>query len=360
MKQQYLQRLRSVSKLAKLAILGFSLVALAANQLSVLAQTRQPTNAEIKRLRQELQKEITFSKKNNSSFIQDNRTSKQKQDRESFVRAWSKVEPGLAPFLGSWTGYDLTEYIYPSNTKGRVCIIHSNEGYYGGFSTGILSNGVIQTSTGEVILKEGAYLGSALLENGRFVSKYDAPLNSPKPLEAVNKLELYDFPQKNTIIQQFNAAGCTNLKPGQQSNISINNTTSSKEIPGTVVFDYNSKYTPIGKSYRKGAYMIYIVGKKDIEQINPNLSFSLFLSQDGLIQPAFIEKGKVRDIGQDSYLLIKLIKVTKQRYILHSRHDYHEGGDDYYDIDLRNINKPIIKQIDLATAQRLGKSGRNR
>jgi cob(I)alamin adenosyltransferase len=41
-----------------LFILGFSLITLGVNELSVLAQTRQPTNAEIKRLRQELEQQI--------------------------------------------------------------------------------------------------------------------------------------------------------------------------------------------------------------------------------------------------------------------------------------------------------------
>ncbi|MEH2030434.1 hypothetical protein [Nostoc sp.] len=195
-----------------LFILGFSLITLAVNQLSALAQTRQPTNAELRRLRQELQQLINSTKKNRAIHIQDGRNQAEKQARESFVHAWSKVEPGLAPFFGWWWGYEDTRYIYPSNTKGHVCVISSSEGY-GSFATGILSNGVIQTSRGEVLLKEGAYLGSALLDKGRFVRNNDIPFNSPRPLEPLTKLEISDSQQKNTISQQFNAAGCTNLKP---------------------------------------------------------------------------------------------------------------------------------------------------
>lgn len=90
-------------KINPLFILGFSLVTLAANHLSVLAQTRQPTNAEIKRLRQEFQQHIRRTKNNSTgaSYLQDRRTQVEKNTRESFVRAWSKAEPGLAPFLGS-------------------------------------------------------------------------------------------------------------------------------------------------------------------------------------------------------------------------------------------------------------------
>lgn len=342
-----------------LFILGLSLVMFSANQLSALAQTRQVTNVELRKLRQELQKAITLSKKNNSTFIQDHRTAKEKQDRESFIRAWSKIEPGLAPFLGWWWGYEDMRYIYPSNTKGHVCVISSNDGGYGSFATGIFSNGVIQTSRDELLLKERAYLGSASLEKGRFVRNYDIPLNSPKPLEPLTKLfqEISEFQHKSEVYQQFNAAGCTNLKPGQQSNTSINTINYSKQIPGIVVFSNtdsaNRRYTRVGKMDRNG---VYVVGKKDIEQLSPHLWFSLFLFQDGLVKPAFIEKGKIKYISQEAYLYIKLIKVSKQRYVLHTLHDYYKGGDDYYDIDLRNINKPFIKQIDLAIAQRLGKT----
>ncbi|MEH1786761.1 MAG: hypothetical protein V7L23_14570 [Nostoc sp.] len=76
-----------------LFILGFSLITLAVNQLSALAQIRQPTNAELRRLRQELQQLINSTKKNRAIHIQDGRNQAEKQARESFVHAWSKVEP---------------------------------------------------------------------------------------------------------------------------------------------------------------------------------------------------------------------------------------------------------------------------
>ena len=200
-----------------LFILGFNLITLTANQLSALAQTRQPTNAELRKLRQELQQQIR-SIKNNSvggGYLQDRRTQIEKDTRESFVRAWSKVEPGLAPFIGVWDGYEDTRHIYPSNTKGRVCVVWTEEGY-GGTTTGILSNGVIQTSRGEVLFKEGNYLGSGFLKNGRFVGNNgEIPFNSPRPLESLTKLLDYisEPPEKNKVTQQFNSAGCTTSKP---------------------------------------------------------------------------------------------------------------------------------------------------
>ena len=206
-----------------LFILGFSLITLGVNELSVLAQTRQPTNAEIKRLRQELQQQISRTKNNNvgASYLQDRRTQVEKKTRESFVRAWSKTEPGLAPFMGIWSGYEHSEHIYPSNTKGKVCIVSTGEGS-GSLTTGILSNGLIKINGRKIMLfKEGNFLGYALLKNGRFVSDNgEIPLNNPGPIEPLNRLleSIFEASEKNQISQQFKAAGCTSSLPNSSAN----------------------------------------------------------------------------------------------------------------------------------------------
>jgi hypothetical protein len=201
-----------------LFILGFSLITLGVNELSVLAQTRQPTNAEIKRLRQELQQQISNV---GAGSLQDRRTQVEKKTRESFVRAWSKTEPELAPFFGRWVGYENSSHIYPSNSKGRVCVFETAEGS-GRLTTGVFSNGVIKTNIGEVLFKEGNYyLGSALLKNGRFVSNNsEIPLHSPRPVESLSGLLEYIFEasEKNQISQQFKAAGCTSSLPNSSAN----------------------------------------------------------------------------------------------------------------------------------------------
>lgn len=201
-----------------LFILGFSLITLGVNELSVLAQTRQPTNAEIKRLRQELQQQISNV---GAGSLQDRRTQVEKKTRESFVRAWSKTEPELAPFFGQWVGYENSSHIYPSNSKGRVCVFETAEGS-GRLTTGVFSNGVIKTNIGEVLFKEGNYyLGSALLKNGRFVSNNsEIPLHSPRPVESLSGLLEYIFEasEKNQISQQFKAAGCTSSLPNSSAN----------------------------------------------------------------------------------------------------------------------------------------------
>ena len=198
----------------RLFILGFSLITLTANELSVLAQTRQPTNTELRKLRQGLQQQIRRTKNNNvgAGHLQDSRTQVEKNTRESFVRAWSKTEPELAPFFGLWVGYENISHIYPSNSKGRVCVVETAEGS-GRLTTGVFSNGVIKTNIGEVLFKEGNYyLGSALLKNGRFVSNNgEIPLRSPRPVESLSGLleNIFEASEKNQISQQFKAAGCT-------------------------------------------------------------------------------------------------------------------------------------------------------
>ena len=217
-----------------LFILGFSLITLGVNELSVLAQTRQPTNAEIKRLRQELQQQISRTKNNNvgASYLQDRRTQVEKKTRESFVRAWSKTEPGLAPFMGIWSGYEHSEHIYPSNTKGKVCIVSTGEGS-GSLTTGILSNGLIKINGRKIMLfKEGNFLGYALLKNGRFVSDNgEIPLNNPGPIEPLNRLLLEyisEASEKSKIEKQFKAAGCTSSLPNSSANTQPQNKNVSK------------------------------------------------------------------------------------------------------------------------------------
>jgi len=131
----------------------------------------------------------------------------------------------------------------------------------------------------------------------------------------------------------------------------------SNELPGKVVFSAGDRYTTnsdtdnIPQTNKKG---MYIVGRKDVERIGKNRLFSLFLYQDGLIGLVIIQGRRINYIGDREYLLMKLNKVGHHRYILYAMRDYYEGGDDYYEVDLRNINNPIIRQIDLATAQKLG------
>jgi hypothetical protein len=209
---QYLQFAKS-----SVFILGLSLMTLGANELSVLAQTRQPTNAEIKRLHQQFEQIIRRSTKKNTqeaNYTKDNRTSQEKQKREYFVRNWSKNEPELSSFFGWWSGFENNRHIYPSNVKGRVCVVSTFE-RDGSFDTGILSNGLIKTNSGELLLKKGNYLGAVSFNNSKFVVSNNTPFNSPRPLNSLNELlnSIIEPSQKNQIAQQFKTAGCTNYIP---------------------------------------------------------------------------------------------------------------------------------------------------
>jgi hypothetical protein len=290
-----------------LFILGLSLMTLGVNQLSALAQTRQPTNAEIKRLRQELQQDIRLIKNNSTgaSYLQDTRTQLEKNTRESFVSAWSKTEPRLAPFFGIWGGYESVRHIYPSNIKGRVCVVKTGEGY-GSVTTGIFSNGVIKTNVGEVLFKEGNYyLGAALLKNGKFVSDYgEIPLHSPSPLEPLNKLLNYIFEpsEKNQISQQFKAAGCTSSLPTSTVKAQTQGDTVSHLPDGNYVYGQtgvNARRFMFRKKGNVASGFMYNFGREEC--------FKGFLEENTITKIAFASYdsyGNFRwDSGNSNFLL---------------------------------------------------------
>ncbi|MFB2917757.1 hypothetical protein [Aerosakkonema funiforme] len=194
-----------------------SLVVLGAGSLPVLAQSqRYPTVTQMQRLRQEFRQFIRLTQTDQvgANYILDRRTQAERQNRESFVRAWLNIEPEAAPFFGSWSGFEEIRHIYPSNVRGRVCVITTGEGY-GSVSLGFVSNRQIRTNNGEVIFKEGNYLGVARLDNNKPVITLEIPLNSPRPLETTTQLRefIIEVQDKNRVVQQFNAAGCTASRP---------------------------------------------------------------------------------------------------------------------------------------------------
>lgn len=199
---------------------GVSLAILGTGSLPVFAQSqRYLTNVELQRMRQQFRQVIDSNRQNEASanYIRDRRTPAERQKIQSFVGAWSKVDPAVAPFLGSWSGYEEVSHIYPSNVKGRVCIIVTGEGS-GGFSLGSVSNEQIRTPDGEVIFKQGNYLGRAIFQNNKPKLIDVIPANNPQSLEPVQRISSYisDFQVKNVIIQQFKAAGCTASPPNKR------------------------------------------------------------------------------------------------------------------------------------------------
>ena len=185
---------------------GLSLVILIASALKIFAQQqleRYPTAAEVERLREKLRQQI---RRNN---VGDMRTQTEKQRRESFVRDWSRVDPAVAPFLGKWSGYEEGLSVYPSNRRGRVCLIYIGI-QAADFGLGTVSNGVIRTNDKEVILKEGDYLGIVTVRNNQADIFVEIPYNSPtvtQPAREFAQLSA-NAQEVDKVVGEFNAAGC--------------------------------------------------------------------------------------------------------------------------------------------------------
>lgn len=198
-----------------------SLVILAATSLPVIAQSsRLPTDAEMQELIKKFRR-FAANPPNDyrEMYIKDRRDRAQIQQRTSFIKGRTQIDPTTAPFLGQWTAIEEAKNIYPSNIKGRVCIIDSfipddrNIGF--SFSQGTVSNGKIKTDS-EILMLEGNYLGVAFVYNNQSdIYEYAWP----KPLKTPAEL-MQHIPQNNAardrIIKQFQQAGCTASLPNRR------------------------------------------------------------------------------------------------------------------------------------------------
>ncbi len=200
-----------------LLVFGLSMTILSTGLLPALAQSRRyPTDAEVRGLMNRFQRQ--------TQATGNKPTPSETRSRESLLRAWSRVEPSVAPFLGEWymgqdTSYASVLRIYPSRTRGRVCIIH---GYFPdgeesstlSFVTGSVFRDQIRI-IGEdlgrsLLVKQGNDLGLfGIYDRGADVFKY----SFPRPLEPPTTSSLNNAPEASKIIQQFNAAGCTASLP---------------------------------------------------------------------------------------------------------------------------------------------------
>ncbi|TAF06035.1 MAG: hypothetical protein EAZ78_03670 [Oscillatoriales cyanobacterium] len=201
-----------------------SLTILCTCSLAVFANSdRYPTDAELKKLRLDLEKQINL-------LQQITRKDPPEINQLRTLRsAWSKVDPGVVSFLGSYRALEEGKFIYPSNTKGRVCIIDTYLMGRGGstaesngilFTVGSVSNGTIRTTNNHVFIQKGDYLGDT------YVQKDEARLygynliGSLKPpsvthIPGFNINYLPDW-VKQEIIQKFKEAGCTASLPNRR------------------------------------------------------------------------------------------------------------------------------------------------
>ncbi len=169
---------------------------------------RYPTSAEIQKLREKLRQQIREIQ--STGQVTDNPNVALRRNRESFVRDWLRIDPAIAPFLGEWGGYEESLAVYPSNTRGRVCLI-----YIGiqatDFSLGNVSNGVVRTSDREVILKEGEYLGIGVVMNNQPDIPVAVPYQSPtvlQPPREFAKLSAATTQEIEQVVRKFNESGC--------------------------------------------------------------------------------------------------------------------------------------------------------
>ncbi|GET37737.1 hypothetical protein [Microseira wollei] len=191
-----------------------SLTIWATGSSPVLAQSqRYPTNAELRQLLR------TFNTVPSSANLptEDRRTLSEKRALESFVTSWSRVDPAVAPFLGQWGGIEESISIFPSNVRGRVCIIFMGSGESSAdFDIGNVSNSQIRTNRSfgrSLIIRQGNRLGLAgIYRNGAGISAYEFP----RPLRIPTNSSLLNLSNASRIIQQFNAAGCTNSLPNRR------------------------------------------------------------------------------------------------------------------------------------------------
>lgn len=168
---------------------------------TVLAQSeRYPTNQELQGILQRFKQERSNIQQSRS--YQDRRSQVQKQQLESFTRAWIKIDPPVVRFLGEWAAIEETTAIYPSRAKGRVCIISSSsEGYQ--FTIGSVQNGYVLTNKNTILAREDNFLVSAFIYKGKpFHYQYANPKPLHHPLQSINSN------QKQQIVGKFNQAGC--------------------------------------------------------------------------------------------------------------------------------------------------------
>ncbi|TAG97201.1 MAG: hypothetical protein EAZ09_05100 [Oscillatoriales cyanobacterium] len=204
-------------------IMSFAIIA--TGSLSVFANSeRYPTDAELKKLRIDFEKQIdSFQKTSRKDTPEINQL-------RAFRSAWSKVDPGVVSFLGSYSALEEGKFIYPSNTKGRVCIIdtylssrwgNTAESHGILLTVGSVSNGTIRTSNNHVFIQKGDYLGDTYVQKDNEARLYGyrliGSLKSPSPTH-IPGFNINYFPDwvKQEIIQKFKEAGCTASLPNRR------------------------------------------------------------------------------------------------------------------------------------------------
>lgn len=150
----------------------------------------------------ELDKLVMERKSSQTNFVVDNRNQTEKQSINRFVRAWNKVNPRVAPFLGNWSS-DWTINIYPSKHKDKVCYVSIDEGHMN-IEVGKAIGNYIQLEGGRIIIKSNEYLGLVNInQKGRAEISVQIPLHAPKPLKNIGDFDVNDSKELLQSYQTF-------------------------------------------------------------------------------------------------------------------------------------------------------------
>ena len=176
--------------------------------------TRYPTSEEIDRIIQEFQERAASPPRTRECCTgaeSDGRDLETKQALENFVRAWSQINPNVGPFLGHWINNDASIIVYPSNTRGEVCIVYEDPLSHF-FNQGSLVNGTIRINSG--ILKNHTLIHQTNSKGNVFL--LDASFDNGQANASAGQ-DIYTAPQHpnsfsrfpNSIVEKLNNAGCS-------------------------------------------------------------------------------------------------------------------------------------------------------
>ena len=157
--------------------LSFVIALIGGNIKGAIAQisNRYLSDQEIRSLESQFQK---ASQGVTGRGYTDRRQSSEVAQINSFVNAWQKVDSSISPFLGSWEGLEESLSVYPSTSKGKVCVIYSSYGIDGvqsSFNLGTISGNklISDGETGKtVILGKTAPVRSG--ENSTFLASFQS------------------------------------------------------------------------------------------------------------------------------------------------------------------------------------------
>lgn len=180
-------------------------IALSISPQFAYAQTQSyPTDEELQKLMPDFQRQVDYWDQYEEPERQN--------EAKAFAENWSQRDPAVAPFLGSWSGWEEEMDIYPSTTESKVCIIYrSGTAQVVNFRLGNVLNQQIYTDRGGVIFRQGNYVGSAWNKDNPTGEAGVSAYRLFAPAEVPTRAYWRDWDEGDRVLrvlEQFNAAGC--------------------------------------------------------------------------------------------------------------------------------------------------------